>query len=324
MIDDKNDADTSLSDVLKGIDNITTILQSLSTRVEHTEAELKELQKFKKVGGDDDFMRDDFERLLEVDHESARRQNQRDDFCLKEDLLFFNGNLNIEDFLDWVAKVERYLYGLKPSIREDIGYQVILSLIEAHNIAQRAEPLSSRGIFGGEVNYQTTIEATIQPLKFSFVTSSSSNTNQNEQTEKDVGKKHMANPYAIPTEDKCYMCVSTEFLGELKDSKEVHLLIVKEFLSVGRDDSRRASLPNLPHYHMNPKESAVLQQMVEELPQKELIHVSMSPCSVPALFTPNKDASWHITNENDHLDHLRIVISGDGIRVDEEKVKAIE
>ena len=106
--------------------------------------------------------------------------------------------------------------------------------------------------------------------------------------------------WAIQVRTKTPSTVSSSYPEFLQDFAAVFPMESPDTLPLDRaiqhfiDFVPGSTLPNLPHYRLNPAQSAELQRQVEDLLRCGLIRESQSPCAVPPLLAPKKDGTWRL------------------------------
>lgn len=106
----------------------------------------------------------------------------------------------------------------------------------------------------------------------------------------------------IPTEIKNYLEAHTQ----LSTPDNTAELPPRCEIDHGIEFVPDASLPNLPHCRMSPKEAEILQTKIDELIQQGFVRTSISSCAVPALIVPKKNGDWRLCIDSQAIDKITI------------------
>ena len=118
--------------------------------------------------------------------------------------------------------------------------------------------------------------------------------------------------WAIQVRTKIPSAISDNFLEFLQDFAAVFPTESPDALPPYRliqhfiDFVPGSTLPNLPHYRLNPTQSAELQRQVEDLLHCGLIRESRSPYAIPALLAPKKDGTWRLCVDSRPINRITI------------------
>ncbi|PKI47443.1 hypothetical protein CRG98_032152 [Punica granatum] len=218
---------------------------------------------------------------------AQQRGNRRpcqdaDDFTLKVDIPIFNGSLNINDFPDWLSKVERLFEYTKDRVRYTLLPKSKKPKPEADSSAEKKSLLI-------ETHSEREME-----VEF-----------------KESGEIHILIVKELPRAHQDEE-IPEEVRALLVEFQEITLEELSNGLPPMRDIQHRidlipsASLPNLAHYQMSSHENAILNEKVDELLRKGHIRERLKPCAVPALLVPKKDGSWHMCVDSQAINKITV------------------
>ncbi|XP_020412750.1 uncharacterized protein LOC18786177 [Prunus persica] len=241
---------------------------------------------------------------------------------MKTEISFFNGHLQVEDFLDWVVEVERFFelmkvpeakmvkltaFRLKGSIAIfrslcTVNNKVCSLIIDGGNCEnliskkvvdylklptkKHESPYSLRWVWGNILGYFVFRSLVWRwPYKSEVLC---------DIIDMVISHILLGRPWQFDID------ATHKGRDNIYGFKELIVDDLPNQLPPIRDIQHQidvvpgASLSNLPHYCTSPKENDILRNKIEELLQKGFIRESMSPCAFPVLLVPKKDNTWHM------------------------------